>query len=127
MEKFFRAGERYSPTLNFDPDKNLLEFIGQSYPEHAEDIYNPAFEWIGEFLKTEGRNITVNIKLTYFNTASSRRLQDLMEILEAYEKSGRGSVLVNWYYKSEDYDMMECGEDYIEAFDLNIRLIELDS
>jgi hypothetical protein len=126
MEKYFVPGERYSPTLSFDADKNLLEFIGQSYPEHAEDVYNPAFEWISRFLATEGRNITVNVKLTYFNTASSRRLQDLMEMLEEYEKEGKGTVLINWYYKPEDYDMMESGEDYMEQFELTIKLIEME-
>jgi hypothetical protein len=124
MEKYFVAGGRYSPTLTFDADKNLLEFSGKSYPEHPDRIYNPALEWITRFLATKGRNITVNLNLSYFNTASSRPLREIFKMLEMYEKEKKGTVLINWYYTKDDDDMMEMGEDYMAQFKLNVKFIE---
>jgi hypothetical protein len=44
-------------------------------------------------------------------------------MFEDYTLNQGGQVTVNWYYKSNDYDMMESGEDYQDDLELDINLI----
>lgn len=125
MENFFFKGQKFTPTIDFNGETGILSIEGQSYPEHAEEIFAPVFDWLERYLQTPKKTIIVNFQLSYFNTATSRRFQDLLEILEAYEKEKGGNVTINWHYREDDYDMLENGEDYIEAIDLNINLISV--
>ncbi len=125
MENFFFQGQKFTPTINFNGETGILSIEGQSYPEHAEEIFAPVLGWVQRYLDTPNRTIVLNFHLSYFNTATSRRFQDLLEILEAYAKEKGGKVTINWYYREDDYDMLENGEDYIESIDLNINLVSV--
>jgi hypothetical protein len=100
-----------------------LSISGQSYHEHAEEFYAPVLAWLREFIAETNLPVIMNMKFTYFNTASSRSILDILEILEKHEKSGKSSVTVNWFYKESDYDMLESGEDYQADVDIKINLI----
>jgi hypothetical protein len=68
-----------------------------------------------------GKPLEVNIRLEYFNTSSSKCLMDL---LRRVEKSAV-TASVNWYYESEDEDMLEAGEDYDAIIELPFRLVAM--
>ncbi len=125
MENFFFNGQKFTPTIDFNGETGVLSIKGQSYPEHAEEIFAPVFEWLERYLQIPNRTITLNFELSYFNTATSRRFQDLLEMLEAYKNEKGGNVTINWHYREDDYDMLENGEDYIESIDLNINLVSV--
>lgn len=126
MEKFHIKGSTYIPNIDLDPETGVLEISGESYHEYTTEFFKPVFEWLEEFLKTPNQEVTMNFKMTYFNTSSSRRFIEVLTMLEDYHKSNNGNVVVNWYYESNDIDMLESGEEYAEDVDLDFNLIPLE-
>jgi hypothetical protein len=61
--------------------------------------------------------------LSYFNTASSKIILDILLKLEEIRNNG-ANVEIKWHYSSDDEDMMEAGEEYAEIVDIPIELIE---
>lgn len=123
MENFHIKADKFIPEIFFDADTGVFNISGESYHEYTQEFYQPVFDWLNEYLKTPGRNITLNFKMTYYNTSSSRRFLELLDILEEYERERQGLVEVNWHYKEKDVDMLESGEEYQEETNLKINLI----
>jgi len=123
MEKFSIKGSTYIPTVLFDPDTGILEMSGESYHEYTIEFFQPILKWLQDFLETPDREIVFNFKMTYFNTSSSRRFLEIFDMLEEYQNNKGGKVLINWYYKEGDVDMLESGEEYSEDVDLEFKFI----
>jgi hypothetical protein len=82
-------------------------------------------DWIDEYAANPKAQTTVDIKLEYFNTSSSKCILDLFKLLEKLnEKSTK--VKINWFYEVEDEDMAEAGEDYRAIIDLPFEMIEVE-
>jgi hypothetical protein len=118
--------EYFIPSVNFNVETGICQLSGESYLEDTIEFYNPILDWLEEFMETTRRPITLVIKLTYFNTSSSRRILDILNLLKDYEDEG-GVVYINWFYHDYDIDMLEDVEDYEIDTGLNINLIPFDS
>lgn len=126
MEKFHIKGSTYIPNIDFDPETGVLEISGESYHEYTTEFFRPVFDWIDEYLTQPKLDITMNFKMTYFNTSSSRRFIEILTRLEDYAKNhDDGNIVVNWYYEENDIDMLESGEEYAEDVDLKFNLIPI--
>ena len=123
MENFYSEGGKHIPEIKFDARTGILSVEGQSYHEHSEEFYAPVLAWLRRFTAITNTEIVMNMRFTYFNTASSRSILDILEILERYEEKNPGKVTVNWFYKESDYDMLESGEDYQADINLKINLL----
>ncbi len=111
-----------SPKVTLDSDNGFIEFEGKSYPENTFDFYEPITKWIEEYFKNKEKDTTtVNFKLTYFNSATT---QILFDILDAIQDGKSNEVVVNWYYDANNENGMEDYEDYSDEFeDLDIQAI----
>jgi hypothetical protein len=69
----------------------------------------------------------MDFRMTYFNTASSKCLFDIIEILFEYQSEEYGSVEVNWFYKEDDEDMYETGQDYIQDLGRQINMVPYEA
>jgi hypothetical protein len=112
MENYYVEGSEERPTINFDMETGILEISDSSYPEYTNEIYNPVMEWLEEYLKESHMTIVFNFKLDYFNTSTSFRFQQIINLLNEYHLEKHGNVTINWYYQDGDIDMQENGEDY---------------
>ena len=127
MEKIQIAGSHdvyFVPSVDFDPDTQSCLLAGESYLEETLEFYEPLMEWLERYFIEVDKKLTFNIKLTYFNTSSSRCVLDILNLLKDYEDSG-GKVDINWYYDPEDSDMIEEVEDYMIDAELKIKMIVL--
>jgi len=115
-------GVYFVPYVNFNAETGECELAGESYLEDTVLFYNPLLQWLENYINKTREAIKFNIKLTYFNTSSSRCLLDILNMLKDYEDEG-GEVAVNWYYDEEDIDMQEEIEDYEIDTGLHIHLI----
>lgn len=115
----------YYPAVNFDALTGICEIRGESYMEEAYKFYTPLLSWLKEFTISESKPMTFNVKLTYFNTNSSRLLLDIFDILKKSEDSGN-TVKLNWYYETDDPDIMDEVEDFEIETGLHIHLIPID-
>jgi len=115
----------FIPTVDFNADTGVCEISGESYLEETIKFYNPLFEWLNEYFTVLKKEITFKIKLTYFNTSSSKCIVDMLNMLKAYENSG-GKVVINWYYDDNEEDIeeeLDEVEDFILETGLNINII----
>ena len=114
----------YYPEVIFDASTGVCEMNGESYMEEAYKFYSPLIDWIREY-SLEGNDITLNLKLTYFNTSSSRLLLDMFDILKKSEDVGN-KIKINWYYEVDDPDIKDEIEDFEIETGLKIELIPME-
>ncbi len=114
----------FIPSVNFSAVTGFCEISGESYLEDSFLFYDKLITWIHRYFAEQGKKMEMNIKLTYFNTSSSRAILDLLRVLRIYQSQVGLSVTVNWYYPDPDYDEMKVeAEDYIEETGLEMNLI----
>lgn len=123
LGRFYIEGSDYIPEVDFDPEHGTLNISGESYHEYTLEFFEPIFEWLKKFTQDEGKKIELNFRMSYFNTSSSRRFLEIMNLLEDYHFNKNGNVVVNWYYEKTDLDMLESGEEYAEDVKLEFNLI----
>ncbi len=97
--------------LDANPDNPIMEISGRSLPEDVVSFYEPILEWLEEYSESPLEKTILNIKLEYFNTASSKLLLDILLKLEDMADDGK-DVLVRWHFPDDDEDMEEAGEEY---------------
>jgi hypothetical protein len=68
--------------------------------------------------------LSLDIKLTYFNTSSSKFVLDLIRMLRKYQLMG-GVVTVRWFLRQSDEDMQEEIEDFTAVTGLKIQIISI--
>jgi hypothetical protein len=92
-----------------DKEKGVFEITGRSLPEDSAEFFEPVLAWVKEY-KSQPNTVTdVVFKLDYFNTASSKFIQDILAQLE-----GVNGVKVSWYYFEDDESMEEAGNEFSE-------------
>ncbi len=123
MDNLKLDGSAKTPAISFTPGK--LELRGRSIPENSVEFYKPLNDWIDTYGRNPSLETTVDVKLEYFNTSSSKCILDLFKKLEAIHGKGT-EVKVNWFFEMDDEDMEEAGEDYQAIISLPFQLIEVD-
>jgi hypothetical protein len=109
------------PFVNFDAATGKCELSGESFPEKTEDFYGRLMEWLEQYIKEVKGPIDFEFKITYFNTASSKRILHIMILLQEYIKKG-GNVQARWCYDPEDLDLEEDIEDLKVISKLDVQM-----
>jgi hypothetical protein len=111
-----------TPGIDMDPSTGVCEFTGKSFPADVTAFYKPVIDWIEEYGKNPCAKTEVNLKLDYFNTASSKILLEMFNRWETLYKNGN-DVVINWYYPDDDDDMQQTGQEYSELLMLPFNKI----
>jgi hypothetical protein len=114
----------YYPVVDFNYETGICEIKGESYMEETYKFYEPIINWLQDYVFDQ-KPIVLNIKLTYFNTSTSRFLLKMMDILRRYREAG-GKVEINWYYKKEDPDIISEINDFKEDSGVDINILVMD-
>ena len=114
----------YYPEVNFNSETGVCELIGESYMEEAYKFYTPLLKWLKKYTLELNKAVTLNLKLTYFNTNSSRLLLDLLDILKKSQEAGN-DVEINWYFEEDDPDVKDEVEDFEIETGLQIKMVPL--
>jgi hypothetical protein len=126
MEPFVVTKTEDTPQIDFNLNVGVFLIAGRSLPENAIEFYKPVFSWVEKALgQSDGKSISVNIKLEYFNTASSKQIAKLFLLLEEF--INKHAVIVNWFYEKEDNDMLISGSQYAKFLNLKFEFIEVES
>ena len=124
MEPIIIEGTPKTPSIRFDSKEGIFEIKGRSIPENSVEFYKPLNEWLDLYMQGPLDKTTVNIRLEYFNTSSSKCILDVFKRLEAIHRS-KHDVEINWYYEEDDEDMLEAGEDYDSIIKVPFKMIEI--
>jgi len=111
-----------SPLVEFNIN-GQMSIKGRSIPENGMVFYQPIFKWIEEYGQRPSPKTTLDVNLEYFNTTSSKCILDVLKGFEKVKKPGF-EVNVNWYYKEDDPDMLESGQDFGSFININFSFIE---
>jgi hypothetical protein len=114
-----------SPQIDLDLDQGVMEFIGRSLPPNSEQFYSRIYGWLEEYIAKPQEETTVNMKLDYLDTSSSKHLYNIFSRLDAVTERGQ-HVQVNWHYETGDEEMAETGKDYQSLFKLDFQFIEVE-
>ncbi len=117
METIKIQGTEDTPKVILDKEKEAMEISGRSLPEDVASFYDPILTWLDEYAQSPNKKTIFNFKLTYFNTASSKLLLDILMKLEEIHEAGH-DVLIKWHYPEDDEDMEEAGEEYADIVDV---------
>lgn len=117
MDAIRLTGTDDTPGVILDKDAGKFELSGRSMPEDVVAFFQPILDWIEEYAESPNSKTVFDFKLTYFNTASSKLIMDILMMLEEMHEDGN-EVQANWHYPEDDEDMQEAGEEYSEIVDI---------
>lgn len=101
--------ERYTPRVEFYSNgKMLLE--GRSMPENVFKLFQPLLHYA---YNIECEKVDFDINMEYFNTATSKKILELLQALDTNAKVGQLNVI--WHYESGDEDSVDMAEIYDEC------------
>ncbi len=126
MDTLNIKGTPETPEVLFDPARNRFELSGKSLPEDVKEFYNPLLKWLKSYADSPNLSTTLKIKMDYFNTASSKMILELFEVLNEMHEAGK-SVLIEWYYQEDDEDMQDAGADYADMLEVPFKMISFQS
>lgn len=112
MEELHIKSTPATPSVRFDGNKGLLDIEGRSIDEGSFGFYAPLLEYIDIYTKKPAPLTTINIRLEYINTSSSRGLAEVLKKLDNLYKQGH-KIVLNWYYEEDDEEIHEAGEDFV--------------
>jgi len=117
MESINLEGTEDTPRVLLDPGKNIFEISGRSLPEDCAQFYGPILKWLDAYVGSPNANTIFEVKLEYFNTASSKMILDVLSRMEKLKESGK-QVTIQWYSHDDDEDMQEAGEEFAELVEV---------
>ena len=133
MNIFLIEETEFTPEISFNLDTRKFIFKGVSRPEDVFKFYEPAIEWLKQLdqdllthtdTKYNVTSINVEFRLTYFNSASSKML---LQILELFTKIKQKAVeiSIDWYYDENDEQMYDDGMDLSESVNLPFNFYKI--
>ncbi len=117
MEIINLEGTEDTPRVLLDPSKNIFEISGRSLPEDCAQFYGPILKWLDAYIASPNPNTIFEVKLEYFNTASSKMILDVLTKMEKLKESGK-QVTIQWFSHDDDEDMQEAGEEFAELVEV---------
>jgi SiaC family regulatory phosphoprotein len=119
MIKINLEGTEDTPKIILDPENKIYEISGRSLPEDCAQFYKPILDWLDAYNGTG--KMDFEIKLDYFNTASSKLILDILNRIEKLKDKGH-DVKISWYHQEDDEDMQEAGEEFSELVEVEFEI-----
>ena len=124
-------GTENSAHFDFDTDKHIFSIVGVSKPENVSEFFTPVLHWLDHYYATTIKenivhNLVVDVKLDYYNTASSKYLAGIFYKFKKWLKF-IPNFKINWYYDEYDDMMLEDGKDISAAVDIPMNYIAVES
>ena len=109
-----------SPSIDFQSNIGKLCLEGESFMDNSIDFYSQIFDIINKYF-ADKKNISLLfvLKLSYYNTSSSKMIFDLLKLLEEYKVKGK-NINIEWHYNNDDEEIQEDIEDLL--YDINIEV-----
>ena len=96
----------FIPSVKCSTATGICEIKGESYLDYAAEFYERILDWITRYLGETSLEVTLNFKLGYFNTSTSKAILDMFHGLKQLMQEGH-TIHVNWYYPQGDLESLE--------------------
>jgi len=95
-----------TPQIDLNRYTGELIFSGRSFPENAAMVYEPALNWVKEYISDAKPSTNLRLNLDYFNTSSSIWLAKILRVLSKINNPDY-ILIVHLYFQLEEFDEME--------------------
>lgn len=110
-----------SPKIVLDKTKGIFEVSGRSLPENAVKFYTPVLQWMEEYINSPNQTTHFEFKLDYFNSASTKKIFEIITILEKINQK-KHPVTVIWYHTKDDELIRNRGLEIKEMVDVAFEI-----
>ncbi|MBC7862282.1 MAG: DUF1987 domain-containing protein [Bacteroidia bacterium] len=112
-----------SPAITLTGDGKVLVISGRSTSTLAADSFRQLYLWLDEFGNQGSLDpLSLEFRLEYYNTLTSRLLLDMLFKLEKLYDKGH-LIDVFWHYDKFDTDLRETGEAYAAMVSLPFNFV----
>lgn len=122
IEKLYIKGTEDTPEIILDRENSNFEISGRSLPENVNIFFAPVFEWIIAYFNDPLKETVFSINLEYFNSATAKKIVELLLIIESHFEKGC-LIKIIWKYKRNDFTMQRKGEDLLSIFKIPNEII----
>lgn len=119
LENILLQADEDTPYISLNTNGKCT-FEGKSYPEDIASFYIPIINWFENYVEFGRNDLVLDMKMSYFNSASSKILIDIFERIDEIKNQ---SVTVNWYYPEIDEEIFESGKIYQGLTKLHFNFI----
>lgn len=123
MENLIIEKTEDTPHIRLDFAEKKIVMEGRSLPEDVTSFYQPVLDWLEGLKNHPANDFLIEIRLEYFNTASSKLLLDILMKVEELHNNKVSSFNIKWYHDEGDTDMQEAAEEYAELVEVSIEII----
>lgn len=106
-----------TPKVFFDKTNGVFEISGRSLPENAIKFYTPVLKWLEDYVAAPNAKTCFDFKLDYFNSASTKKIYEIVSLLELLVET-KTEVLIRWYYSKDDELIKSKGLEMKEMVDV---------
>jgi hypothetical protein len=111
-----------TPYVKVYPRQKLIMVRGQSRHEDPSSFYNQFTELTDDCILEFKDELTIDFKITYLNTSSSKWLFHMLKSLQA-RYAEEIKLIINWYYEEDDELIQEAGEVFQSLLRIPVNLI----
>lgn len=105
-------GTEDTPMFDFNPESGILDISGISMPEDVIHAYRDAINWLTIYRDNPNEKTEIVFKLEYYNSASSKKIAEILLILQEIYKRGY-QVQITWYVEDDDERMELRGDELL--------------
>ncbi len=114
-----------TPKIHLNPETNIYLMSGKSLPENAIDFYSPIIKWLEQFceeVQDTEQTYIFDIRLDYFNSASSRQIVKCLQIIT--NSKIRDRVQIVWRYDEGDFSSLHDGQLFSKIVGVDFEFVE---
>lgn len=115
LQSLFIEKTAKTPQIDLDQLTGDLIISGRSIPENAAKVFEPALNWVTEYVQEARPTTNLRLNLEYFNTASVLWLAKIFKVLVQINVPD-SVLIVHLYLPVDEYDEMDDFEDIKEVF-----------
>jgi len=109
MQTLEIKGTAETPDIMLNGQSGSFEISGRALTDDAGKFFKPVLQWINEYTSAPQSSTHLTVKLEYLNNSSSKAILDILTAMERLQ-----GVKVLWYFREDDEDMEEAGEELAE-------------
>ncbi len=122
MDPLIIKATEYTPEIHLDQKNNLFEFKGNSLPENAVNFFEPVLAWLEDYTHKANDKTEIIFNLGYINSSSSKKIMDILEVLEEITEKYQKEVFIFWRYEEDDEVNEDTGKAFQEITTLPFKL-----
>lgn len=111
-----------TPEVILDAKKNIFKLSGRSFVQNSVVFYDPILKWFSDYFEAPNASTQIELKFDYINSSSQKRIIEIILMIQQQMKA-TDAVNIVWYYKADDEDMLEKGQEFAEYFKLPFKFI----